>query len=710
MFPIELTSRKQWLVWSFEQYEGDKKPRKVPYYINGKKRQGTQGCPEDLKNLATYEQAKSALDFGDYSGLGFAFLPNDGLIGIDIDYKEDRDPKLAQNIITGLNTYTEFSPSGKGYHLFVLGSTKTFKNNDIGIEVFANSQFFTMTGNQVDNTPNEVNQISEKALNRLREIVKPPRENKPKNESPLPINERAKVESALAYISADCGYEDWWKIGAAIYSEFGASGFSIWDYWSAKSSKYNPRGMNDKYNSFANIHDIKIATVYRMAIDNGWQPPRDPNYKPIPQAQQPRPQPQAQPQAQAQSIDVFTPLIDITPKGKPLSTIENMQEIINRIGVIARYNVINKQIELLIPDAKFSIDNQANAALAHVLSWVNRFGMSTGNVQDFVTAIADQNQYNPVANWILSKQWDKKPRLIDFWATIKEKEATILKDGRQLKDVLLMRWMVSCVSAVFNHDGISAHGVLVLQGDQYLGKTKWMKSLAPKELGVIKDGITLNPSDKDSVMQCVRNWIVELGELDATFRKSDIASLKSFITSDRDVLRRPYARLESEFARRTVFFASVNPKQFLHDPTGNRRFWTIECDYINHDHTLDMQQVWREVYEQLYKKGVKCYLEPDEMAALNNRNESHTSDEPIKDMIDTAYNWLAPQSSWNFKATATDICIMAGMLKPTKADINSAAQHVEKKYKVQTKYNNGRKVWMMPPKLNQYIQDPAFGD
>ena len=109
--------------------------------------------------------------------------------------------------------------------------------------------------------------------------------------------------------------------------------------------------MNDKYNSFANIHDIKIATVYRMAIDNGWQPPRDPNYKPIPQA---KPQ-QSQPQQQ-KSIDVFTPLIDITPKGKPLSTIENMQEILNRIGVIARYNVINKQIELLIPDAQFFIN------------------------------------------------------------------------------------------------------------------------------------------------------------------------------------------------------------------------------------------------------------------------------------------------------------------------------------------------------------------
>ena len=145
----------------------------------------------------------------------------------------------------------------------------------------------------------------ENLSNRLREIVKPPRENKPKNESQLPINERAKVESALAYIPADCGYDDWWKIGAAIYSEFGASGFSIWDYWSAKSSKYSPRGMNNKYNSFANIHDIKIASVYRMAIDNGWQPPKDPNYKPTPQA---KPQTtQSQPQQQ-KSIDIFTPI------------------------------------------------------------------------------------------------------------------------------------------------------------------------------------------------------------------------------------------------------------------------------------------------------------------------------------------------------------------------------------------------------------------
>ena len=36
------------------------------------------------------------------------------------------------------------------------------------------------------------------------------------------------------------------------------------------------------------------------------------------------------------------------------------------------------------------------------------------------------------------------------------------------------------------------------------------------------EGATLNPADKDSVKQAVSHWIVELGELESTFKKSDI--------------------------------------------------------------------------------------------------------------------------------------------------------------------------------------------
>lgn len=278
-FPKELTEKNQWLVWRFEQYEGDKKLRKVPYYVSGKKRFGKQGDDADLKALSSYQNALNAFEFGNYDGLGLALLPSDNLIAVDID--NNADPELTQKIISGLNSYTEISPSGNGYHIWVTGQTKTFKDNDIGLEVFCNAQFLTMTGKQVEGTPSEVNPISDKALNRLREIVKGKQPEKPSRDvSHQSISESAKIESALAFISSECGYDDWYKIGAAIYSELGESGFSMWDYWSSKSSKYNPNGMREKYRTFANITDISIATLFKMACDSGWKPPRDQNWKP----------------------------------------------------------------------------------------------------------------------------------------------------------------------------------------------------------------------------------------------------------------------------------------------------------------------------------------------------------------------------------------------------------------------------------------------
>ena len=214
MFPSELTSRQQWLVWRFEKKDGDKKPRKVPYYVNGSKRFGKQGDTEDRSKLAAYDDAKAAAEYG-FDGLGFAFLPGDGLIGIDID--SNADTELAHKIIAGCNSYAETSPSGNGWHIFVKGETKTFKSNDVGIEVFCGSQFFTMTGNKLDDAPSDIVSISDKLLNRLRDIVKPP--NRPlASPASIPTGPTgtAKIESALAYISPDVGYHDWIKIGMAI--------------------------------------------------------------------------------------------------------------------------------------------------------------------------------------------------------------------------------------------------------------------------------------------------------------------------------------------------------------------------------------------------------------------------------------------------------------------------------------------------------------
>jgi len=82
--PTALRERAQWLLWRFEEKPGDKKPRKVPYYASGHRRTGKQGDDRDRAQLVSFDQVRAELVVGDWSGVGFAFLPGDGLIGIDL--------------------------------------------------------------------------------------------------------------------------------------------------------------------------------------------------------------------------------------------------------------------------------------------------------------------------------------------------------------------------------------------------------------------------------------------------------------------------------------------------------------------------------------------------------------------------------------------------------------------------------------------------
>jgi hypothetical protein len=383
-------------------------------------------------------------------------------------------------------------------------------------------------------------------------------------------------------------------------------------------------------------------------------------------------------------------------KGKPLNHIANVGEICKRIGAVIRYNVIRKEEEILIPHHSFSIDNEANASFAWLKSECSLFNMGTDSLGEYITYLADKNLYNPVAEWVGSKPWDGVSRVQEWCDTVTGAQDHVPRK-KWLKETLMRRWAISAVAAAHSPDGISAAGVLTIQGEQYLGKTKWFKQLAPEAMNVVKDGMILRPDDKDSVKQICSFWLVELGELDATFRKSDMAALKSFLTNKTDVLRRAYARRESQFARRTVFFASVNPKEFLHDPTGNRRYWTIEATKLDHSHTIDMQQFWSEILA-MWKGGEGFYLLQDEMSELNAHNESYTAIDPVEDRIMSALSWGDEQIEWRW-ATATDILRDVGFDRPNQSEASRAAACLRKHNGGQGRRSNGKALLLAPKRL-----------
>lgn len=374
--------------------------------------------------------------------------------------------------------------------------------------------------------------------------------------------------------------------------------------------------------------------------------------------------------------------------GKPLNTIENMQYMLTAYGIKPAYDVIKKDIIVKIPGTKFSTANELNCSLTIIHSLCQLNGLKKENADPYIKLIADGNQINPVHDWIYAKPPEYKiDHLQAFFDTIVTKASF----PKEMKDLLLRKWMISACAALDMEQGYIGKAVLVFQGDQGIGKTSWIRGLVPKEfIEYVKEDVFLDPSNKDSLSKTLSHWIVELGELDGNLRKTDIARLKGFLSSSVDVFRRPYDRKDSRYSRKTCFFATVNPDCFLVDSTGNARFWTIPVIELK-EHDLDMQQVWAEAFA-LYCSGENWWLDPKQDQELAKLNKEHEEVSPIEELV---LKWYDLTHNRLRKLTATEVLIEIGMLNCKQSDVNECGK-ILRKYFGKPKRTKNRRVYNMP--------------
>ncbi|WP_417244500.1 VapE domain-containing protein [Celeribacter sp.] len=362
----------------------------------------------------------------------------------------------------------------------------------------------------------------------------------------------------------------------------------------------------------------------------------------------------------------------MTGSGKPLSTLANLKRLLGHYGIHPRYNLINKRDEAIVPGLTATRDNSDAATLAHVKSLAHMNRLPVGELGEYLLTVADENAHNPVLTWIESKPWDGVDRLEDLLDSV-----VIPADfDYTLRDTLITRWLVSAVAALAKPTGFHARGVLVFTGAQGIGKTSWFRNLLPASLSeYFREGAAIDPADKDSITGAVSNWLVEIGELDATFRKADIARLKAFVTNGEDRIRKPYARTESMLPRRTVFCASVNDAQFLVDTTGNSRFWTVEVASLVYESiTDDLQQLWAQVYA-MFKDGEQWWLTPEEEAKLAASNSAFEQVDPLEELFLSAYDMDAAARE---RVTASEVLKHLGYDKPNRRQQTDMSQVLKK--------------------------------
>lgn len=377
---------------------------------------------------------------------------------------------------------------------------------------------------------------------------------------------------------------------------------------------------------------------------------------------------------------------------KPLTTLENFAFMIAFYKIRLTYNLISKRVDIIIPGLQGSPDNIDNAAIAIIISLANLNHINSSSVMMYIGAVANKNSYNPIQAWIQTKDWDGVDRIRELAATLELAEDYPV----HLRNSLVYRWLLSAGAAALI-PGFHSRGVLTLQGPQSIGKTAWIYALLPP--GLLRDSYIkldhhLDPSNKDTLINAICHWIVEIGELDSSFKK-DIARLKGFITAPSDKVRVPYGRRASEYPRRTVFVATVNTDQFLVDETGNTRWWTVAVKSINYRHNIDMQQLWAQVVHLLQIDNEQWWLTPDEEEILEWQNRKFMKSSVVADLLDSTLDWGAHVDTYRPKS-ATDVLKLIGIDRPTNPQARDCGAELRVRLGPPTK-SQGKTRWYVPP-------------
>lgn len=249
-------------------------------------------------------------------------------------------------------------------------------------------------------------------------------------------------------------------------------------------------------------------------------------------------------------------------------------------------------------------------------------------VNDFPKAfekLAEIHSYHPIKKFFADlPAWDNVPRV-----------DTLLHDYLGAEDSVytreVMRKTLCAAMQRIIKPGTKFDTMPVLNGPQGIGKSTLLSRLGAEWFN---DNISLaGTRDKSAAEGLQQGWIIELSEVDGGLRRSDLESVKAFLSRSIDVYRPAYGRTVETHPRQCVFFGTANSETgYLSDMTGNRRFLNIRCNGGAAKHPWDLtaeeiKQIWAEV-KYYVSRGESLILSPEaQKTAEQEQNQALETDE-----------------------------------------------------------------------------------
>ena len=272
----------------------------------------------------------------------------------------------------------------------------------------------------------------------------------------------------------------------------------------------------------------------------------------------------------------------------------NAMTAITALGIECRHDVFHDR-KLVAGNVLDDAGPELSDAIVRAVrdKVITRFGFDPGkdNIQEALERSCERVRFDPMLDYLSSVKWDGQHRLDQWLITYLGAENTPLNRAFGRKTLIAAVRRVRQPGCKFDY-------MLVLEGSQGIGKSTALKILAGGDENFSDQKLDLHdPKMQQEAVSGV--FIYEIAELEST-RKAEVETVKSFLSRTSDNVRPAYGRFRVDRPRRCIFVGTTNAGKhdgYLQDPSGNRRFWPVECQ------TIDLEALRRDV-DQLWAEAV----------------------------------------------------------------------------------------------------------